>query len=111
MSTRNTPSRIRRLVATGAVVAAGAVSGVIGVSALADANPSTPTLDDDEYRAIAEVARTNRLTGLSPASLTPHPSQFASRAAELAAIAEFARTNGLTGLSPASMGPIEPAAK
>ena len=68
MNSRHTPSRIRRLAAVGAVVAAGAVIGVVGVDALVDANPSTPMLQDDEHRAIAELARTNGLSRLSPAS-------------------------------------------
>jgi hypothetical protein len=94
-----------------AVIVAGALAGVVGVGALVGANPSTPALraDSDEHRAIVDFARTNGLTGLSPASLTPQPSELRTRAAELAAIAEFARTNGLTGLSPASMGPASQA--
>jgi hypothetical protein len=112
MNTRHTQSRVSRFAAAGAVVVAGAVSGVIGVGALVDANPSTPALraDSDEHRAIVDFARTNGLTGLSPASLAPHPSELARRADELSGIAEFARTNGLTGLSPASMGPPASAA-
>jgi len=100
----NNHSRFGRITAVSAVVVAGALSGVLGVGALVDADQSSPTLrvDSDEHRAIAELARTNELTGLSPASLTS--SEFAARAAELAAIAEFARANGLTGLSPASLG-------
>jgi len=113
VNTRHTNSRVVRFTAAGAVAVAGAVAGVIGVGALVDATPSTPAalqVDSDEHRAIVELARTNELTGLSPASLAPHPSEVASRASELAAIAEFARTNGLTGLSPASMRPPAPAA-
>ena len=106
MSKPNTHSRFGRVAAVSAVVVAGALSGVLGVGALVGADESAPTLrvDSDEHRAIAEFARTNDLTGLSPASLTPQSSEFAVRAAELEAIAEYARANGLTGLSPASLG-------
>jgi hypothetical protein len=60
---------------------------------------------------IADWARANGLSGLSPAGLSPtrlstHDAER-SRAGELAAIAEWAKANGLTGLSPASVHTIE----
>ena len=51
-----------------------------------------------DLTAIADWARAEGLTGLSPASLKPSP-------ASDAAIADWARAEGLTGLSPASLKP------
>lgn len=53
--------------------------------------------------ALAEWARANRMTGLSPASLA---STAAAWYGDHAAIADWARSNGLTGLSPASLAPV-----
>jgi hypothetical protein len=64
----------------------------------------------DDLDAVAIMARTNGLTGLSPASLQPADRDlddvWARRSEELAAIAEAAVAGGLTGLSPASLRPI-----
>jgi hypothetical protein len=64
----------------------------------------------DDLDAVALMARTNGLTGLSPAFLQPADRDlddvWARRAEELAAIAEAAVAEGLTGLSPASLRPI-----
>jgi hypothetical protein len=64
----------------------------------------------DDLDAVAIMARTNGLTGLSPASLQPADRAlddvWARRSEELAAIAEAAVARGLTGLSPASLRPI-----
>ena len=54
-----------------------------------------------DLAAIADWARAEGLTGLSPASLKPS-------AASDAAIADWARAEGLTGLSPASLKPSAP---
>ena len=51
-----------------------------------------------DLAAIADWARAEGLTGLSPASLKPS-------AASDATIADWARAEGLTGLSPASLKP------
>jgi hypothetical protein len=64
----------------------------------------------DDLDAVAIMARTSGLTGLSPASLQPADRDlddvWARRSEELAAIAEAAVAGGLTGLSPASLRPI-----
>lgn len=70
----------------------------------------TPQQYAARLEAVAEWARANELTGLSPMSLTPVDrgvSADARRAAALAAVAEFAIAEGLTGLSPVSLRPID----
>ncbi len=92
--------RLRALV--GGVVAVGAVTFGIG-AALAQESPSVPAVGD--HPAIAEMARANGLTGLSPASLSP--TAVRSVYGDSAAIADWARANGLSGLSPASLAPAD----
>jgi hypothetical protein len=63
----------------------------------------------DELAAVADMARANGLTGLSPASLTavdPVGRFDAHRPEILAAIADAAVAEGLFGMSPASLRPI-----
>jgi hypothetical protein len=102
----------RRIGRTAAVVVAGTVFGVASTFAIANAERSTevaPQKDATERAAVAEWARTQHLTGLSPASLVavPDPVVESDIVAQLAAIAEFAREQGLTGLSPASMHTVD----
>jgi hypothetical protein len=62
-----------------------------------------------ESNAVAEWARTQGLTGLSPASLSVTPRSAPDLETriqlERTAIAEWARTQGLSGLSPVSLAP------
>ena len=106
------PSTSVRIGRAAAVVVAGVVFGVSGSFGLAAAEhsaPASPPQQMTEPAAVAEWARTQELTGLSPASLTAPDRATAiddddrRLAAEIAAIAEFARAKGLTGLSPATM--------
>jgi len=72
-----------------------------------------------DLEAIAEMARAEGLTGLSPTSLhSPTPqsvptvnaqsAELQARSVDLKAIAEMARAEGLTGLSPTSLrSPIQ----
>ena len=92
--------RLRTLV--GGVIAVGAVTFGIG-AAFAQESPSAPAVAD--HPAIAEMARANGLTGLSPASLaaTAVPAGYG----DSGAIADWARANGLSGLSPASLAPAD----
>ena len=109
MNTRPIRSRLGRAVA---VVVAGSVVGVAGALVVAaDDRPSRPT---DHYQAdreaIAEWAKANDMSGLSPASLSSVDPNFqaeARLAAEYMAIAEHARSAGLSGLSPASMSAVD----
>ncbi len=93
--------RLRALV--GGVIAAGGLTFGIGVALAQESPSSVPAVGD--HPAIAEVARTNGLTGLSPASLAATP--VSNWYGDSAAIADWARANGLTGLSPASMAPAD----
>ena len=111
MTTRPIHRRIGRTVA---VVVAGSIVGVAGTLAIVAAadHPAQPAdrRQAPARAAIAEWARSQNLTGLSPASLgAPHQDLDvdARRAAELAAIIEFAVAEGLSGLSPASLRPID----
>ena len=102
-------SRLGRVVA---VVVAGSVVGIAGALVVAaDERPSRPA---DHYQAdrdaIAEWAKANDASGLSPASLSSANRSFqfeAGLAAEYKAIADYARSAGLSGLSPASMSPVD----
>lgn len=62
-----------------------------------------------EATALADWARSEGLSGLSPASLGVAPQSTPDVAtriqSERAAIAEWARREGLSGLSPASLAP------
>jgi hypothetical protein len=95
--------RLRNLV--GGVVAIGALTFGIG-AALAQETGGRHDPAVTDHPAIAEMARSDGLTGLSPASLSPSPTVLAGYG-DNAAIAEWATANGLTGLSPASLAPID----
>ena len=90
-----------------AVVVAGTVFGVGGTLAIAATRPPqlAPQQQNAEFAALAEWAKAQHLTGLSPASLGARNRNLNPEAgcADLAAIAEFAVTEGLSGLSPASL--------
>jgi hypothetical protein len=94
-------------------IAIGAVAGlalIAGLAVRADGQPQTQhSRVTAETNTVADWARAQGLTGLSPASL-----RVASQAApdlatqlelERDAIAEWARSQGLSGLSPASLAP------
>ena len=92
--------RLRALV--GGVIAVGGLTFGIGAALAQESPSSAPAVSD--HPAIAEMARANGLTGLSPASL----SSAVVAARPDAAIADWARANGLTGLSPASLASAAP---
>lgn len=98
-------SRLGRAVV---VVVAGTVVGITGALVVsADERPSRPA---DLNEAIAEWAKVNDVTGLSPASVSSANRNSETEAdvtADYRAIAEYARTAGLSGLSPASLSPVE----
>jgi hypothetical protein len=107
-------SRIPRL----KVVALSATAGITLFSSVAlayrqDRTPVNPAVEDHRYEsAIAEWARANDLSGLSPSSLSPArlpalDNATRIRAGEQAAIAAWAKENGFTGLSPASLHKID----
>lgn len=100
------------------VVALSATAGITLFSSVAhayrqDRTPLNPAVEDHRYdSAIAEWARANDLSGLSPSSLSPTrlptlDNATRIRAGELAAIAAWAKENGYTGLSPASLHKID----
>ncbi len=93
--------RLRALV--GGVVAVGGLTFGIGAALAQDSASSVPAVSD--HPAIAEMARANGLTGLSPASLAP--STATRTYSDNAAIADWARSEGLTGLSPTSLAPVD----
>jgi hypothetical protein len=93
--------RLRTLV--GGVIAVGAVTFGIGAALAQEAPSSVPAVAD--HPAIAEMARADGLTGLSPASLSA--TAVSAGYGDSAAIADWSRTNGLTGLSPASLTPAD----
>lgn len=98
---------------TRTTIALGAAAGLAVVASLAvrvgDQSPPSGTGTATESRAIAEWARSEGLTGLSPASLRVAPRSAtdleASIQLERMAIADWARSQGLSGLSPASLAP------
>ena len=98
-------SRLGRAVV---VLLAGSVVGITGALVVsADERPARPA---DQREAIAEWAKANNVTGLSPASVSsanPNMKADADLAAEYRAIAEYARGAGLSGLSPASLSPVD----
>ena len=96
-STATRRPRLRALV--GGVIAVGGLTFGIGAALAQESPSSVPAVSD--HGAIAEMARTNGLTGLSPASLAP--STGSAGYSDSAAIADWARSEGLTGLSPASL--------
>ena len=96
-----------RIAIVALTIAGSAGAGGYVVGAQQPASPSVAAVSVDSVagsstyamnRALAQFARANNLTGLSPASLAPERTQT---------LAEFARENNLTGLSPASLAPIE----
>jgi len=91
--------RLRALV--GGVILVGGLTFGIGAAIAQDSTAADPTVGDRP--AIADWARVNGMTGLSPASLAP----IAVGYEDNAAIADWARANGLTGLSPASLAPVD----
>ena len=106
MTTRSIRTRLGRGLA---VVIAGSIVGVTGAMVAADDRPSRSTNDRADLEAIAEWARANGYSGLSPASLSKVDFDRRARAemaAEYQALAELAREEGLTGLSPAWLEPI-----
>lgn len=90
--------RLRSLV--GAVIVVGAATFGIGAAIAQESPASVPAVAD--HPAIAEMARANGLTGLSPASLASASSAYSDGDA----VADWARANGLSGLSPASLTPV-----
>jgi hypothetical protein len=95
--------RTRRVVVL--VAAAGIAVGLSSSAALVAATdePADPVQRDRVQ--IAEWAKAEHLSGLSPASMSS--TSAAQIQAELEAIAEWARANGLTGLSPASLASVD----
>jgi hypothetical protein len=110
MTTPLAHTRSHRIGRAAAVVVVGSMFGVASTIAIVSAErPARPTPQQQaaESAALAEWARTQHLTGLSPASLTAQDNEAEARlAADLAAIAEFAVAEGLSGLSPASLRPV-----
>jgi len=111
MTNTTAPRSVRPAVGIGAVAVAIASivgAGVVNVGAESVPKPAPTTLDARqiaELQAIADWAREQGLTGLSPASL--YPAGQSSRARDDAAIADWARDHCLTGLSPASLHPTD----
>jgi hypothetical protein len=105
MTVRSTHKQIGRLLA---VIVAGAVFGVTGTIAIAASQPAqlAPRQQHADLGALAEWARAQHLTGLSPASLAG-PRRNLSAAVRTvpdpSTIAQFAEAEGLSGLSPASL--------
>ena len=94
------------------VVVAGSVVGVTGALVVsADERPSRPLEYHQEDRAaMAEWAKANNVTGLSPASMSSPRANVAADAdlaAAYRAMAEYARNAHLSGLSPASLSPVD----
>ena len=106
-TSESVPSRrpaMRALV--GGVIAVGALTFGLGAALAQESPSSVPAVSD--HPAIAEMARANGMTGLSPASLAAAPTApTGDWYADSAAIADWARRNGLTGLSPASLAPSD----
>jgi hypothetical protein len=98
---------------TRTTIALGAVAGlalIAGIVVRVDAQPQGErSRVAAESNAVAEWARNQSLTGLSPASLSVAPRSAPDLEAriqlERTAIAEWARTQGLSGLSPVSLAP------
>ena len=98
---------------TRTTVALGAAAGlalVAGIALRVDDPPQGPRSHvAAESNAVADWARTQGLTGLSPASLSGAPRSAPDPEAriqlERTATAEWARTQGLSGLSPVSLAP------
>jgi hypothetical protein len=104
MTARSTHHRIGRVVA---VVVAGTVFGIGGTLAMASAPSAqlTPQQQNAQFAALAEWAKAQHLTGLSPASLGAQNRNLKAGACRSneTSIAEFAAIEGLSGLSPASL--------
>lgn len=97
--------RVLRGLFSATAVAVGIAVGAAGLSTTSSA--PTQSSEYDDLPAIADYARANEHTGLSPASLGPIE-RMPIGYLEHPAIAEYARTNGLSGLSPSSLRPVEP---
>jgi hypothetical protein len=109
MTNRSIHSRIGRVLA---VAVAGTVVGVTGALAVAADDGQSRSVDhhQQDRTAIAEWAKANDLSGLSPTSVSTadrDATDWARLAAEYRAIAEFIRGEGLSGLSPASVEPVD----
>jgi hypothetical protein len=103
-------TRIRRTVAVAVAGVSVGLAATIAVAAGTGPDTRPASYHPAERAAIADWARTENLSGLSPASLQPQSRQYGwtpRLAAEMAAIADFAREQGLSGLSPASMQPTD----
>ena len=85
-------------------IALGAAAGIALIASIAvriDDQPQGPrSREAAESNAIADWARSQNLTGLSPASLGAAPRSAPALDVQ---IAEWARSQGLSGLSPASL--------
>ena len=98
---------------TRTTIALGAAAGLAVVASLAvrvsDQSQGQRSHVAAESNAVADWARSQSLTGLSPASLrgTPRsaPDLETRIQLERTAIAEWARTQSLSGLSPVSLAP------
>ena len=94
-------------------IALGAVAGlalIAGIAVRVDDQPQGRRSHvAAESNAVAEWAHGQRLTGLSPASLSVAPRSATDLEAriqsERTAVAEWARSQGLSGLSPVSLAP------
>jgi hypothetical protein len=104
------PTRIRRIVA---VAVAGVTVGLTTAIAVAASNgPDTrpASYHPADRAAIAEWAKAENLSGLSPASLGSPAGTYLwtpEMAADMDAIEDYAEQQGLSGLSPASMQPTD----
>jgi hypothetical protein len=94
-----------------ALAAAAGLALIVGIALRVDDRPQRePSVDVANLVAAAEWARSEGLSGLSPASLRV-PQRFEDEAAgrsqlERTAIADWARTESLSGLSPVSLAPV-----
>ena len=98
---------------TRTTIALGAAAGLAllaGIAVRVDDRPQVQrSRDVAESNAVGEWARSQGLTGLSPASLSVAPRSAPVLEVrvqlERTEIAEWARTQGLSGLSPVSLAP------
>ncbi len=97
---------------TRTTIALGAAAGlalIAGIAVRVDDRQEQRSRDAAESHAVAEWARSQGLSGLSPASLSValRLSSDADERIQLegTAIADWARTQGLSGLSPVSLAP------
>ncbi len=86
-------------------VAGGIVAGCLAVGiGIAAAQQPAVRSDSVDQTTVAQWARDQHLSGLSPSSLTGSATTPASTAIDQSTIAEWARRNNLTGFSPSSLG-------